>query len=99
MLTLLLAIASEVQCPPPSSIAEMLRAVPCSRAPQRGNSPPPASAQPDRLRAHARIDAAAAVKPALRVGIIEIVHDARHLHALVLVELMLELRVHARSFD
>ena len=54
---------------------------PFQRRPQR----------PDhRLRADARIEAAAAVEAALRIGVVEVVQDARDLHALVLVELVLE---------
>ena len=43
-----------------------------------------------RLRPDARVEAAAAVVAALRIGVVEIVHDARDLHALVFVQLVLE---------
>ena len=56
-----------------------------------------ACAQIDGLRADARVDAAAAVEAALRIGVVEIVHDARDLHALVLVQLVLEHALRARA--
>src|SRR4029077_2514889 len=43
-----------------------------------------------RLRPDASVEPAAAIVPALRVRIVEIVHDARDLHALVFVQLVLE---------
>src|SRR5450631_1683463 len=43
-----------------------------------------------RLRIDARIDAAAAVEPTLRVGVVKIVQDAGHLHALILVQVVFE---------
>ena len=42
------------------------------------------------LRPDARVEPAAAVVAALRIRIVEIVQDARDLHALVLVQLVLE---------
>ena len=42
------------------------------------------------LRPDARVESAAAVEAALRVRVVEVVQDARDLHALVLVQLVLE---------
>src|ERR1700730_5355402 len=51
----------------------------------------------DGLTAHSRVDAAPAVEAALRIGFIEVMQDSCHLHALVLIELLLEHRVYAGS--
>ena len=69
------------------------RAKPSPHVADPGGSPP--SAKSDRVHAEARIDAAAAVESSARIRLIEIEHDARVLHALVLVERVLELRVDA----
>src|SRR6202011_5740795 len=45
------------------------------------------------LRTYARIDAAAAIEPALRIGEVEVMQDASDLYALVLVEFMFEHRL------
>ena len=97
MLTLLVSSGSEVECPaahhgtrkcldPRLEVGAPARQFAAARhGPDR------------RLRIDSSVDAAAAVEAALRVGVVEIMHDARHLHALVLVELMLEHRVRRRA--
>ena len=45
---------------------------------------------PRRLRPDPRVEAAAAIEPALGIRVVEVVDDARHLHALVFVQLVLE---------
>src|SRR5450631_835514 len=49
------------------------------------------------LGANTSINAAPTIKSAARVGVVEIMDDARHLNTLELIELMLEHRVHART--
>ena len=95
MLTLLDSSGSEVVCP----VEAMARGNASSRAlnsrPIAADRRPQSSAQQRRLRIDARIDAAAAIEPAFRIGIVEIMQDASHLHALVLVQFMLEHALHA----
>src|SRR5450631_367453 len=50
----------------------------------------------DGLGSHACIDTPATVKSALRVSIVKIMKNSSHLHALVFVQFMLELRVNLR---
>ena len=72
----------------------MLRGNSCRRAlkalPHDGPSVAVRMRPRRRLRPDARIEAAAAVEAALRIRIVEVVHDARDLHALVFVQLVLE---------
>ena len=97
MLMLLVSTASEVLCPADiiergNASSRSLSALPNAATRRRRQGPA------DGLAADARIDAAAAVKAALRICVVEVVQDAGHLHALVLVELMFELRVHAEPW-